>query len=221
VSQDDRLPGNFPDEDPDTLASTPPESLPERLWTICYSYGSPFSTGPIGQEAVFLFSDAEQAEAAIPQALEAEPDAGELHVEFIEVAQLTERYAFAAYLDPEGNLWPVLLSEGDSEDGHPLPDEPLALFVYGGGIDRNRDIAEDGDWVVHRDDDSGRDFVLFFEDMDTAQQVQKDFEEATGDSAQIRRTRADTLKADQSVRYYHASGQVEDLPREEYLRRCR
>ena len=201
---------------------TPPDALPDELFTIRYDYGTPFSTGPIGQEAAWIFALEAHAQEAIAEALEAEPDAGVLTVDATTLDEIRERFAFAVFVDVHGNPWPLLAGgDGATEDEKPLPDEPYALFVKGGGIDRYRDEAHEGDWVVHRDDDEERDYVLFFEDMDTAQQVRDEFERAAGDMAEVRRTRADTLTPEQGVRYYHATGQVEDMVRTEYLRRCR
>ena len=115
----------------------------------------------------------------------------------------------------------MLASPDIEEEEVPLTDEPYALFVHGGGIDRYADEAKEGDWVVHREDELEMDFVLFFEDMDTAQQIRDEFERATGDMAEVRKTRADTLTPEQGVRYYHANGNTEDMERAEYLRRCR
>lgn len=202
----------------------PPESLPDLLWTIRYEYGTPFSYGPIGQEVVWLFASRELAEDTLPEAKEVEPDCGELQVSEVTLDELADRFPIALFVDTEGNPWPLVLSQiggAPPLEDTPLPDEPYALFTDGGGIDRYYEEAREGDWVVHRDEDTETDYVLFFEDMDTAQQIQQEFEEATGEKAEVRRTWAQTLAEDQSVRYYHASGQVEDIARAEYLRRCR
>ena len=209
------------DEPFDDDLPTPPDTLLEQLYTIRYDYGTPFSTGPIGQEAAWVFARESDAEASLEEALEAEPDAGELVVSETTIGEIRERFAFAVYVDERGNPWPMLSSTEDSEEEVPLTDEPYALFVHGGGIDRYADAAKEGDWVVHREGELETDFVLFFEDMDTAQQVRDEFERATGDMAEVRKTRADTLTTGQGVRYYHASGDIEDMERSEYLRRCR
>lgn len=209
------------DLSPDPL---PPADLPELLWTIRYEYGTPFSYGPIGQEIVWLFASREHAQETIPEAKEVEPECGELHISEITLEELQDRFGVALFVDEAGTPWPVVLVAANPSAALaevPLPDEPYALFTDGGGIDRYYEEAREGDWVVHRDDDTETDYVLFFEDMDTAQQVQQEFEEATGEKAEVRRTWAQTLTEAQSVRYYHASGQVEDISRSEYLRRCR
>lgn len=219
----DQLPPPDPDFELPELPSQPP-TLPEILYTIRYDYGTPFSYGPIGQEVAWLFADPDTATAAIPEALEAEPEAGELKVSAITLEELSERFPMVLYIDGEGNMWPLMLQQMETLEAPgdtPLPDEPYALFVAGGGIDRYLEEPREGDWVVHRDEDEEMDYVLFFEDLDTAEQILTDFMEATGELAEVRRTRADTLTEDQGVRYYHASGHIEDLPRKEYLRRCR
>ncbi|MFM7320646.1 MAG: hypothetical protein ACKO5K_03850 [Armatimonadota bacterium] len=194
-----------------------PSDLPDALWTLRYEHGSPFSTGPIGLEVVWLFSTEEGARACIPDALEAEPDAGQLQVDLVSLPEVADRFAHAVYID-EINAWPVILSP-DVEDDGPLPDEPFALFTEGGGIDRFSDVHHDGEWVIHRDDRG--DFVLFFEDLDAAEKVLRDFEAATGKVAEVRRTRAVSLEFAQNVRFTHADGRWEDIERDEYLRRCR
>ncbi len=202
----------------------PPVSLPDILYTIRYDYGTPFSYGPIGQEVAWVFASEELARSAIEEALEAEPDAGELSVSEVALDELAERFPMVLFVDENSNPWPLMLRTVETletPDDTPLPDEPYALFVHGGGIDRYLEEPREGDWVVHRDDDEEIDYVLFFEDLDTAEQVLTDFIEATGENAEVRRTRADTLTDGQGVRYYHASGHIEDLPRREYLRRCR
>lgn len=216
----DELPA--PDGFPE-LPPAPPE-LPDTLYTIRYDYGTPFSYGPIGQEVAWVFASEELAQSSIAEALEAEPDAGELSASEVTLEELADRFPMVLFVDTTGNLWPLVLQQVEpleSPDDTPLPDEPYALFVHGGGIDRYLEEPREGDWVVHRDDDEEIDYVLFFEDLDTAEQILADFIEATGESAEVRRTRADTLTEDQGVRYYHASGHIEDLPRKEYLRRCR
>jgi hypothetical protein len=219
VSDDPSTPEPLPE-----FPTAPPE-LPETLFTIRYDYGTPFSYGPIGQEVAWVFASEELAESAIVEALEAEPEAGELSVSEVLLEELADRFPMVLYVDWEGTLWPLVLAnlgQDETELGDtPLPDEPYALFVQGGGIDRYMEEPREGDWVVHRDDDDEIDYVLFFEDLDTAEQILADFIEATGENAEVRRTRADTLTEDQGVRYYHASGHIEDLPRREYLRRCR
>ena len=209
------------DEPFDDALLQAPNALPEQLFTIRYDYGTPFSTGPIGQEAAWIFARQEDAENSIEEALEAEPEAGILTVSETTLDEIRERFTFAVYVDEQGNPWPMLAAGGADEEETPLPDEPYALFVHGGGINRYVDEANEGDWVVHRDDELETDFVLFFEDMDTAQQVRDEFERATGDMAEVRKTRADTLTPEQGVRYYYAGGNVEDIERSEYLRRCR
>ena len=210
------------DETFDDALLNAPESLPETLYTLRYDFGTPFSMGPIGQEAAWIFARESDAEASIEEALEAEPDAGTLTVSETTLGEIRERFAFAVYVDEMGNPWPMLTAiDGPEDEEIPLPDEPYALFVQGGGIDRYADEAKEGDWVVHKDDELEIDFVLFFEDMDTAQQIRDEFERGTGNMAEVRKTRADTLKPEQDVRYYHASGAVEDIERGEYLRRCR
>lgn len=194
-----------------------PKDLPEELWTLRYAHGSPFSTGPIGMEVVWLFSTEEGASACVADALAAEPDAGELHVGRVEVPEVSDRFAHAVYVD-EINAWPVLLSDGPDDDA-PLPPEPFALFTEGGGIDRLADNHLNGEWVVHRDERG--DFVLFFEDLDAADKVLQDFESATRRPAEVRRTRAISLGFGQNVRFYHADGRWEDIDRDDYLRRCR
>ena len=198
--------------------------LPAPLYTIRYDYGTPFSYGPIGQEVVWVFPAQQLAEEAIPTALEQEPDAGELHASEITRDELAERFTVALFLDAQGQIWLHALVDASAPDtlsDTPLPDEPYALFVEGGGIDRYLEEPREGSWAVHRDEEEELDYVLFFEDLDTAEQVLAEFIEAMDQHAEVRRTRADTLTDGQGVRYYHASGQIEDLPRREYLRRCR
>ncbi|WP_395139577.1 hypothetical protein [Armatimonas sp.] len=194
--------------------------LPQPLYTICYDYGSPFSYGPIGQELVWTFPSRELAEAAIPDALEQEPDSGVLHAAEVSREELADRFPAALFFDAQESVWLHPLQDPPSDDT-PLPDEPYALFVEGGGIDRYLEEPREGSWAVHRDEEEELDYVLFFEDLDTAEQILTDFIEATEQHAEVRRTRADTLTDGQGVRYYHASGHIEDLPRHEYLRRCR
>jgi len=211
---------DFSEEEP----PAPPTALPETLWTIRYEYGTPFSYGPIGKEVIWLFADQTIAEESIEEAQEIEPESGALHVSEATLAEVGERFPLALYVDENGQPWPLVISALESlapPDDTPLPDEPFALFTDGGGIDRYYEEAREGDWVVHRDEDEGVDYVLFFEDLDTAEQVLKDFIEATGEHAEVRRTWAQTLTEDQGVRYHHANGHVEDIPRNEYLRRCR
>jgi len=202
---------------PPVLEPLSAADLPEDLWTLRYEHGSPFSTGSIGLEVVWLFSTEDGARSCIADALSLEPDAGELRVDTIEVGEVAERYAHAVYVD-EINAWPVILGV-EPDDDSPLPDEPFALFTEGGGIDRLSDHHMDGEWVVHRDDRG--DFVLFFEDLDAADKVLHDFEAATQRNAEVRRTRAISLEPGQNVRFYHADGRWEDILRDDYLRRCR
>jgi len=217
-----------PDDFSDAESFTPHipllTTLPEPLYTICYEYGTPFSHGPIGQEIAWAFPNPELAESAIEAAIEQEPDSGALHVALVTREELADRFPAVLFFDEDENIWlHLLLDQEPLEDpgDTPLPDEPYALFVAGGGIDRYLEEPREGDWVVHHDDDDDIDYVLFFEDLDTAEQILAEFIEASGDHAEVRRTRADTLTEEQGVRYYHASGHIEDLPRKEYLRRCR
>ena len=61
--------------------------------------------------------------------------------------------------------------------------------------------------------------MLFFEDLDAAEKVLKEYIDATGSEAEIRRTRAVSLDTGQNVRFYAADGSWLDISRDDYLNR--
>ena len=203
---------------PDEALSAPDFVMPAVPWALAYEAGSLFSTGSIGDEIPWVFGSEDAAKQAIALAEIEAPGFGDLTP--IEVAweHLLDRYGQVLMVDGD-TRWVVALSESAGNEDTPLPDEPYALFVWGGGIDRFGDHHEEGEWVVHRDERG--DFVLFFEDLDSAEAVLREFREATGDDAEVRRTRAVSLTDSQSVRFTHRDGHREDLSRDEYLRRSR
>ena len=71
---------------------------------------------------------------------------------------------------------------------------------------------------MHQADDNSI-WVLFFEDLDAAEKVLKEYIEATDSKAEIRRTRAVSLDTGQNVRFYAADGSWQDLLRDDYLNR--
>lgn len=197
---------------------TPPFAMPELPWALAYEEGSLFSTGGIGEDMPWIFASEDRAVAAIAEAEQLAPEFGRLTAIQIDWEHLLHRYGRALAIDGESR-WEFGLTDLSTLDDSPLPDEPYALFVWGGGIDRYSDAHEEGEWVVHRDERG--DFVLFFEDLDSAESVLREFRAATGDEAEVRRTRAISLTDSQGVRFTHRDGRHEDLTRGEYMRRSR
>ncbi|MFY7953465.1 MAG: hypothetical protein ACOVT5_13250, partial [Armatimonadaceae bacterium] len=157
-------------------------------------------------------------QAGVTAAEQEAPGFGTLHPVEVYWEHLWDRYGQVFLIEGESRR-SISLADLSARDDAPLPDEPYALFVSGGGIDRFSDAHQEGEWVVHRD--FRGDFVLFFEDLDAAEAVLREFKAATGDDAEVRRTRAISLTETQGVRFTHRDGRREDIPRDEYLRRCR
>lgn len=193
-------------------------SIPADPWALAYTEGSLFTTGSIGVEHPWVFGSEAAAIDGVAAAEREAPGFGSLHPVEVAWEHLLDRYETVLLIEGDSR-WPIGLADLSGGDEPPLPDEPYALFVSGGGIDRFSDAHHEGEWVVHRD--TRGDFVLFFEDLDSAETVLKEFRDATGDHAEVRRTRAISLTDTQGVRFTHRDGRREDLSRDEYLRRCR
>jgi len=193
-------------------------SIPSVPWALAYAEGSLFTTGSIGDEHPWVFGSESEAIDGIAVAEREAPGFGSLHPVAVDWEHLLDRYGKVLLVEGDSR-WPIGLADVSGGGESPLPDEPYALFVSGGGIDRYSDAHQEGEWVVHRDNRG--DFVLFFEDLDSAETVLREFRDATGDQAEVRRTRAISLTETQGVRFTHRDGRREDLSRDEYLRRCR
>lgn len=193
--------------------------LPETVVVFQFPWESPVTIGSFEQEIVLMCQT-----MSIADSLKAEVEAQFSHGESLSCVEvpklsLVERYAGGLFWDESGEVHPTSFSRlpelGSSRE---LPAEPYALFTWGGGIDRSRDEHIEGEYVVHQADDSSI-WVLFFEDLDAAEKVLKEYIDATESQAEIRRTRAISLDTGQNVRFYAADGSWEDITRDDYLSR--
>lgn len=193
--------------------------LPESVVVFQFPWESPVSIGSFEQEVVLMCET-----MAIADSLKVEVEAQFAHGESlscVEVQKVTlvERYAGGLFWDESGEVHPTSFTRlPELGTNRELPSEPYALFTWGGGIDRSRDEHLEGEYVVHQADDDSI-WVLFFEDLDAAEKVLKEYTDATGSEAEIRRTRAVSLDTGQNVRFYAADGSWQDLSREDYLSR--
>jgi len=196
-----------------------PWDLPETVVVFQFPWESPVTIGSFEQEVVLMCET-----MPIADSLKAEVEAQFAHGEplvCVEVQRLSlvERYAGGLYWDQSGEVHPTSFSRlPELGSDRELPAEPYALFTSGGGIDRSRDEHLEGEYVVHQADDNTI-WVLFFEDLDAAEKVLKEYIEATDNQAEIRRTRAVSLDTGQNVRFYAADGSWQDLLRDDYLNR--
>jgi len=102
----------------------------------------------------------------------------------------------------------------------------FAIFTRGGGLEVTYDVHGnvmqehiEGEWVVH-EDEQGQDWVLLFEDTDTAHKVLIDYINATKDEdVEVKRTLATSLADDQNIRLYRWDGTWEDIKRSDYMSR--
>lgn len=193
--------------------------LPETVVVFQFPWESPVTIGSFDQEVVLMCET-----MSIADTLKSEVETQFAHGEAltcveVQKVSLVERYAGGLFWDESGDVHPTSftrLPELGTE--REFPAEPYALFTWGGGIDRSRDEHLEGEYVVHQADDNSI-WVLFFEDLDAAEKVLKEYVDATGSEAEIRRTRAVSLDTGQNVRFYGADGSWLDLTRDDYLSR--
>jgi len=196
-----------------------PWDLPETVVVFQFPWESPVTIGSFEQEVVLLCET-----MSIAESLKSEVEAQFAHGESltcvkVQKVSLVERYAGGLFWDESGDIHPTSFTRlPELGSGRELPAEPYALFTWGGGIDRTRDEHLEGEYVVHQADDNSI-WVLFFEDLDAAEKVLKEYIDATSSEAEIRRTRAISLDIGQNVRFYAADGSWLDLTRDDYLSR--
>lgn len=102
----------------------------------------------------------------------------------------------------------------------------FAIFINGGGthtielVDGNLHHEHlEGEYVVHQDP-QGQDWVLLFEDVDTADKIRQDYYAATWDNtAVVKPTLAQSVADDQNIRLYRYDGEWEDITYQNYMDR--
>jgi hypothetical protein len=111
-------------------------------------------------------------------------------------------------------------------DKRPTFDNVFAIFVNGGGV-HTTELADgnlyrehlEGEYVVHQDD-NGQDWVLLFEDVDTADRIRNDYYVATWDNtAVVKPTLARSVDDHQNIRLYRYDGEWEDITHQDYMDR--
>jgi hypothetical protein len=109
----------------------------------------------------------------------------------------------------------------DEDDPMVLPREAFVLYTEVTDMDSVTGEIREGTLVVHNDRADEALYVLCFESLDAATDIQKEFELATGEEAMIRRIAVmGNLEDYFRIRFYHANGQMEDLTQNQYHERC-
>ena len=125
--------------------------------------------------------------------------------------------------DEEGNdeVESLFFAGGLEEDHMILPREVFVLYTEVTDLDPNTGEVREGTLVVHNDRETEALYALCFESLDAANDIQKEFEEATGEEAMVRRISViGSLEDYFRIRFYHANGHMEDLTQNQYHERC-
>jgi hypothetical protein len=121
----------------------------------------------------------------------------------------------------EEELFYALAALEAEEDQMLLPREAFVLYTEVTNVDPNTGEIREGTLVVHNDRVSEALYVLCFESLDAATDMQREFENATDEEAMVRRIAVlGNLEEYFRIRFYHANGVMEDLTQNQYRERC-
>jgi hypothetical protein len=121
----------------------------------------------------------------------------------------------------EEELFYALAALEAEEDMMLLPREAFVLYTEVTDVDPNTGEIREGTLVVHNDRVNEALYVLCFESLDAATDMQQEFENATDEEAMVRRIAVlGNLEEYFRIRFYHANGIMEDLTQNQYRERC-